>query len=74
MLGLGLTRGTPLTVSADSPELLAAVTDAIRAGLGDDLSAAPAGQTPRAGNPTGRRRPLAPPWRAWPPPTAWWWA
>lgn len=46
VLSLGLTRGTPLTVSADSPELLAAVTDAIRAGLGDDLSAAPAGQTP----------------------------
>lgn len=41
VLSLGLTRGTPVTVSADSPELLAAVADAIRAGLGDDLSAAP---------------------------------
>ncbi|EYB68652.1 phosphoenolpyruvate-protein phosphotransferase [Deinococcus phoenicis] len=46
VLSLGLTRGTPLTVSADSPELLAAVTDAIRSGLGDDLSAAPASTAP----------------------------
>ena len=39
VLALGLTRGTPLTVSADNPDTLSAVTDAIRAGLGDDLSA-----------------------------------
>ncbi|WP_034385818.1 phosphoenolpyruvate--protein phosphotransferase [Deinococcus sp. YIM 77859] len=46
VLSLGLTRGTLLRVSADSPELLAAVTDAIRAGLGDDLSAPGASGAP----------------------------
>ncbi|GGO26336.1 phosphoenolpyruvate--protein phosphotransferase [Deinococcus humi] len=46
VLSLGLTRGTALTVSAESRETLAAVTDAIRAGLGDDLSAAPAQTAP----------------------------
>ncbi len=46
VLSLGLTHGTPLTVSADSRELLNAVTDAIRAGLGDDLSATPASAAP----------------------------
>lgn len=46
VLSLGLTRGTPLRVSADSPETLAAVTDAIQAGLGDDLSAPPPSTAP----------------------------
>ncbi|WP_019586438.1 phosphoenolpyruvate--protein phosphotransferase [Deinococcus apachensis] len=46
VLSLGLTRGTPVTVSADSPETLSAVTDAIRSGLGDDLSVAPASAAP----------------------------
>ncbi|GGL93192.1 phosphoenolpyruvate--protein phosphotransferase [Deinococcus aerolatus] len=46
VLSLGLTHGTPLTVSSDSRELLNAVTDAIRAGLGDDLSATPASAAP----------------------------
>ncbi|ACO47095.1 phosphoenolpyruvate--protein phosphotransferase [Deinococcus deserti] len=45
VLALGLTRGTPLTVSADSPETLQLVADAIRGGLGDDLSA-PASAAP----------------------------
>ncbi|OOV12656.1 phosphoenolpyruvate--protein phosphotransferase [Deinococcus sp. LM3] len=39
LLSLGLTRGATFTVSADSEAALRAVTDAIRAGLGDDLSA-----------------------------------
>lgn len=38
MLSLGLTQGTPLTVSSDNAELLKQVVDAIQAGLGDDLA------------------------------------
>ncbi|MDK2012086.1 MULTISPECIES: phosphoenolpyruvate--protein phosphotransferase [unclassified Deinococcus] len=38
LLSLGLKRGSVLTVRADSEAALGAVTDAIRAGLGDDLS------------------------------------
>lgn len=59
VLSLGLTRGTPVTVSADSPELLAAVTDAIRAGLGDDLSAAPASPAPARRAPDWEPRQVA---------------
>ncbi|AFD26557.1 phosphoenolpyruvate--protein phosphotransferase [Deinococcus gobiensis] len=39
MLSLGLTQGTLVTVSSDNEATLKAVTDAMRAGLGDDLSA-----------------------------------
>ncbi|SEJ31957.1 Phosphocarrier protein HPr/phosphoenolpyruvate--protein phosphotransferase [Deinococcus reticulitermitis] len=57
LLGLGLTRGTALTVSSDSEAALRAVVDAIHSGLGDDLSA-PAPQATRAGAPaTERPRP-----------------
>ncbi|GAA5449600.1 hypothetical protein Ddep01_03389 [Deinococcus depolymerans] len=48
LLGLGLTRGATFTVSADSEQALRAVTDAIRAGLGDDLSAPAAAPARRA--------------------------
>ncbi|MDP9765082.1 phosphoenolpyruvate--protein phosphotransferase [Deinococcus enclensis] len=50
VLALGLTRGTTFTVSSDDEATLRAVTDAIRAGLGDDLSAG-------AATPAARRNP-----------------
>ncbi|WP_135229555.1 phosphoenolpyruvate--protein phosphotransferase [Deinococcus fonticola] len=43
LLGLGLNRGSTITVSSDSEATLKAVVDAIHAGLGDDLSVTPAG-------------------------------
>ncbi|MEF2280209.1 phosphoenolpyruvate--protein phosphotransferase [Deinococcus sp. YIM 134068] len=46
VLSLGLTRGTNVTVGADSEATLKAVVDAIRSGLGDDLSAVPASAAP----------------------------
>ncbi|ADY27348.1 phosphoenolpyruvate-protein phosphotransferase (plasmid) [Deinococcus proteolyticus MRP] len=48
VLGLGLKQGTVLTLSSDSEALLQAARDAIRAGLGDDLSAAAAPAAPQA--------------------------
>ncbi len=54
LLSLGLTQGTTFTVSADSEALLKQVVDAVHAGLGDDLNAAPA---PKAGAPTVKRQP-----------------
>ncbi|MGM9321797.1 phosphoenolpyruvate--protein phosphotransferase [Deinococcus aquaticus] len=57
ILSLGLTRGTTFTVSADSESALRAVTDAIRAGLGDDLSA----PAPQAGS--AARTARAPEWQ-----------
>ncbi|MCP2014410.1 phosphocarrier protein FPr [Deinococcus sp. HSC-46F16] len=59
VLALGLTRGTPVTVSADSPELLAAVTDAVRAGLGDDLTAVPTSAAPARRTPVWAPRQVA---------------
>ena len=53
MLSLGLTQGTPLTVSSDNAELLKQVVDAIQAGLGDDLSLT----SPPAGPPPSKRTP-----------------
>ncbi len=49
VLGLGLTKGAVLTVSADDQAALKAVADAIRAGLGDDLSASAAAAPARRG-------------------------
>ncbi|MFC6618811.1 PTS sugar transporter subunit IIA [Deinococcus radiophilus] len=49
VLALGLKQGTPLVLSSDREALLQAATDAVRSGLGDDLSAAqqPAAPTRR---------------------------
>lgn len=47
LLSLGLTRGTRLTVQADSAQALQAVLDSIRTGLGDDLSLSPETRTQR---------------------------
>ena len=53
LLSLGLTRGTPLTVSTDQQALLRPLVDAIQSGLGDDLSAA----APQAAAPPTTRTP-----------------
>lgn len=52
VLGLGLKQGTHLTLSSDSEALLQAASDAVRAGLGDDLSAAAAQPTQARREPT----------------------